>query len=46
VRAINGNAVGSVDEVLELLPQIQDAREWRIDLDRRGRPVLLTIAIK
>lgn len=46
VRALNGNAVGSVDEVAELLPQIKDAREWRIDLDRYGRPVLITIAIK
>lgn len=46
VRALNGNAVGSVDEVAELLPQIKDAKEWRIDLDRYGRPVLITIAIK
>lgn len=46
IRAINGNAVGSPDEVVELYPQIKDASEWRVDLDRRGKPVLLTIVIK
>jgi type II secretory pathway component PulC len=46
IRAINGNAVRSIDEAVELYPQIKDAQEWRIDLDRRGRPVLITIAIK
>jgi S1-C subfamily serine protease len=46
VRAINANAVTSVDEVIDLLPQIQGDKEWRVDLDRRGKPVLLTIAIK
>ena len=46
IRAINGNAVNSIDEVLELYPQIKDAAEWRVDLDRRGKPALLKIAIK
>ncbi len=46
IRAINGNGVGSIQEVVDLYPQIKDASEWRIDLDRRGKPVLITIAIK
>lgn len=46
IRAINGNGVGSIQEVVDLYPQIKDAREWRIDLDRRGKPLLITIAIK
>ncbi|HWO25506.1 MAG TPA: hypothetical protein VNO30_42495 [Kofleriaceae bacterium] len=46
IRAINGNAVNSIDEVIELYPQIKDAAEWRVDLDRRGKPALLKIAIK
>lgn len=46
IRAINANAVTSVDEVLDLLPQIQGDKEWRVDIDRRGKPVLITIAIK
>ena len=46
IRAINGNAVSSIDEVIDLYPQIKDAAEWRIDVDRRNRSVLITIAIK
>ncbi|HSK02534.1 MAG TPA: PDZ domain-containing protein [Kofleriaceae bacterium] len=46
IRAINGNGVGSIQEVVDLYPQIKDAREWRIDLERRGKPMLITIAIK
>ncbi len=46
IRAINGNGVSSIDEVMELYPQIKDASEWRIDLDRRGKPMLITLAIK
>jgi type II secretory pathway component PulC len=46
IRAINGNAVSSIDEVVDLYPQIKDAAEWRIDVDRRNKPVLITIAIK
>jgi S1-C subfamily serine protease len=46
IRALNGNAVSSPDEVVELYPQIKDASEWRVDLDRRGKPILLTIVIK
>jgi S1-C subfamily serine protease len=46
IRAINGNGVGSIQEVVDLYPQIKDAPEWRIDLERRGKPRLITIAIK
>jgi hypothetical protein len=46
IRAINGNAVASIDEVIELYPLIKDADEWRVDLDRRGKPALLKLSIK
>jgi len=46
IRAINGNPINSADELADLYPQIKDADEWRVDLSRRGRPILLTIAIK
>ncbi len=46
IRAINGNPVSSIEEAVDLYPQIKDAAEWRIDLERRGRPVLIKIAIK
>jgi S1-C subfamily serine protease len=43
IRAINGHVVRSIDEAVELYQQIKDEREWRIDLERRGRPALITI---
>lgn len=46
VRAINGHEVSSVDEALEVYQQIKDAKEWRIDLTRRGSPEVLKISIK
>lgn len=46
VRAVNGNAITSPDEIGELYAQIKDDKEWRIDLQRRGRPVTLQITIK
>ena len=46
VRAINGHEVNTIDEAIELYQQIKDAKEWRIDVTRRGRPELITIAIK
>jgi S1-C subfamily serine protease len=46
LRAINANAVTTADEVLDLLPQIQGDRVWRVDLYRRGKPVLITLTIK
>lgn len=45
IRAINGHVVRSIDEAVELYRQIKDEKEWRIDLDRRGRPALITITI-
>jgi S1-C subfamily serine protease len=45
IRAINGHVVRTIDEVADLYPQIKDEKEWRIDLERRGRPVLITITI-
>lgn len=46
IRAINGHEVNTMDEAIELYQQIKDAKEWRIDVTRRGRPELITIAIK
>jgi hypothetical protein len=46
VRAINGHEVNSIGEAIDLYQQIKDAKEWRIDITRRGRPELITIAIK
>ncbi|HWU87384.1 MAG TPA: hypothetical protein VN253_08915 [Kofleriaceae bacterium] len=46
VRAINGHEVNTIDEAIELYQQIKDAKEWRIDITHRGRPELITIAIK
>lgn len=46
VRAINGHEVNTIDEAIELYQQIKDAKEWRIDVTRRGRPELITITIK
>jgi general secretion pathway protein C len=45
IRAINGHVVRTIDEAVELYQQIKDEREWRIDLERRGRPALITITI-
>ena len=46
VRAINGHEVNTIEEAIDLYQQIKDAKEWRIDVTRRGRPELITIAIK
>jgi S1-C subfamily serine protease len=46
IRAINAHEVNTIDEAVELYQQIKDAKEWRIDITRRGRPELITISIK
>jgi len=46
IRAVNGHEVNTIDEAVELYRQIKDAKEWRIDVTRRGRPELITISIK
>jgi S1-C subfamily serine protease len=45
VRSINGFEIDSVARAAELWDQLKDAKELRFELERRGKPVELTIKI-
>ena len=45
VQAINGDPLADVDDPLEMLVNLRHADEVRIDLDRQGQHVAITIQI-
>ena len=45
VKAINGMDLSSVDKGLEVYTQLRDAKKLELSLDRRGKPLTLTITI-
>ncbi|HEY5938493.1 MAG TPA: type II secretion system protein GspC [Kofleriaceae bacterium] len=45
VQAVNGFEIDSMDRALEIYTQLRDAKELRFQLERRGKPVELTIKI-
>ncbi len=46
VLAINGTAITTADRALEIYASLRTAKQITIDLERRGRPLTLSIAIK
>ena len=45
VVSVNGFEIDSMDRALEIYTQLRDAKELRFQLERRGKPVELTIKI-
>jgi hypothetical protein len=45
IRAINGLELTTVDKMLEVYKALGGAKEYRVDVTRRGKPVLLTYKI-
>lgn len=46
IQAVNGRRLESVDQALEVYTALRDARSLEIDLERRGAPLRLVLAIK
>lgn len=45
LRAVNGMRITTVDTMLEVYAKVRDANELRLEVLRRGRPVVLTVEI-
>lgn len=46
IRAINGFDLTLADKSLELYTRLREARHYAVDVDRRGRPLVIAIDVK